>query len=136
MSKFSITKRTGGTLSEINLIPLVDLIFNLLIIFMIVAPMIHKGIEVKLPSSTVGESVSDHKHHIITITKESAIWFDSQETTLEQLPTHLQTVLPEEILYIRSDKAVPYGYVIDVITAIKQHGIRNVGLITNPIVKP
>jgi biopolymer transport protein TolR len=135
VSKFSITQRTGGTLSEINLIPLVDLIFNLLIIFMIVAPMIHKGIEVKLPSSAVGESVSDQKRHIITITKEGALWFDNQETTLEQLQSQLQKVLPDEILYIRADKSVPYGYVVDVITAIKANGIRNVGLVTNPVSK-
>jgi biopolymer transport protein TolR len=130
-----MTGKTRMILSEINMIPLVDLVFTLLIIFMIVAPMIHKGIEVQIPNSSIGESISDHKHHIITITKEGILWFDNQQITLEKLQGYLQNLSAKEIIYVRSDKNVPYGYVVDVITIIKENGIRNVGLITNPVAK-
>ena len=135
MSKFFTTKKTGVTLSEVNVIPLVDIVFTLLIIFMIMAPMIHKGIEVQVPESSVGETVPERTHHIITITKEGVLWFDNQEVVLEELQGYLQDVSSEDTIYIQSDKNVPYGYVVNIITAIKESGIRNVGLITNPGVK-
>ena len=135
MSKFFTTKKTGVTLSEVNVIPLVDIVFTLLIIFMIMAPMIHKGIEVQVPESSVGETVPERTHHIITLTKEGILWFDNQEVLLEELPGYLQDISSEDTIYVQSDKNVPYGHVVNVITAIKESGLRNVGLITNPAVK-
>lgn len=135
MSKFFTTKKTGVTLSEVNVIPLVDIVFTLLIIFMIMAPMIHKGIEVQVPESSVGETVPERTHHIITITKEGLLWFDNQEVLLEELQGYLQDVSSEDTIYVQSDRNVPYGHVITVITAIKETGLRNVGLITNPRAK-
>lgn len=135
MSKFFTTKKTGVTLSEVNVIPLVDIVFTLLIIFMIMAPMIHKGIEVQVPESSVGETVPERTHHIITITKEGFLWFDNQEVLLEELQGYLQDISSEDTIYVQSDRNVPYGHVITVITAIKENGLRNVGLITNPVTK-
>ena len=135
MPKFFTTKKTEGTLSEVNVIPLVDIVFTLLIIFMIMAPMIHKGIEVQVPESSVGETVPERTHHIITITKEGVLWFDNQEVLPEELQGHLQEISSDDTIYVQSDKNVPYGHVVDVITAIKESGIRNVGLITNPVAK-
>lgn len=135
ISKFFNTKKTGVTLSEVNVIPLVDIVFTLLIIFMIMAPMIHKGIEVQVPETSVGETVPERDQHIVTITREGMLWFDDQEISLEELPGYLQNVSPEEILYIQSDKNVLYGHVVDVIALIKDNGIRNVGLVTNPVRK-
>jgi len=135
VSKFFTTKKTGITLSEVNVIPLVDIVFTLLIIFMILAPMIHKGIEVQVPDSSVGETVPERSNHIITITKEGVLWFDNQEILQEDLHDHLQDVSSEETIFVQSDKNVPYGHVVDIITAIKENGIRNVGLVTNPVAK-
>ena len=135
MAKFFTKKKVGITLSEINVIPLVDLMCTLLIIFMIVSPMLHKGIAVQIPNSSVGEAVPEHNYHIVTLTQEGKLWYDDQETTLENLPGHLQNISAEETIYVRSDKNVPYGQVVDVITAIKENGIRSVGLVTNPVEK-
>ncbi len=132
MPKFFVTKKTGPTLSEVNVIPLVDIVFTLLIIFMIVAPVIHKGIEVQVPESSVGENVSDQNHHIVSITQEGNIWFDNQETTLENLQSHVREMSSDETIYVQADKTIPYGTVVDVITEIKEGGIRHVGLVTNP----
>lgn len=132
MNKFFATKKNIGTLSEVNVIPLVDIVFTLLIIFMIIAPMIHKGIEVQVPDSSVGNMMPDHEYHIVSISQQGNLWFDSQSVTLETLQEHLQGLAPEETLYIQSDERVPYGQVVRVLTYIKEYGIQRVGLVTTP----
>ena len=97
--------------------------------------MIHKGIEVQIPESSVGETVPERTHHIITLTKEGILWFDNQEVLPGELQGYLQDISSEDTIYVQSDKNVPYGHVVNVITAIKEGGIRNVGLITNPVAK-
>lgn len=132
MPKFFGDKKTAMSLAEVNVIPLVDIVFTLLIIFMIMAPVIHKGIEVRVPDSSVGETVPERNHHIVSITQEGNVWFDDQEIPLENLKTHLQELSSEETIYVQADKTISYGMVVDVITEIKEGGIRNVGLVTNP----
>lgn len=132
MSKFFTNKKTTQTLAEINMIPLVDIVFNLLIIFMILAPMIHKGVEVQVPESSAGESLSKQNQHIVSITREGRLWFDDQETSLEHLQEHLQTIAPDDTIYVQSDKSVPYGQVVEVISQIKENGLQKVGLVTVP----
>ncbi len=119
-------------MSEVNVIPLVDIVFTLLIIFMIIAPMIHKGIEVQVPESSVGSMMPDHEYHIVSITQEGDVWFDNQTVTLETIQEQLSALSPEETLYIQSDARVPYGRVVTVLTYLKEHGFQRVGLITTP----
>lgn len=132
MAKPFRIKRPEGTLSEINVVPLIDVVFNLLIIFMILAPVIHKGIEVSVPESAVGESSVAPKQHVVTVTKEGAIWFDDHETTLEALRQQADSVEKADTVYVQSDKDVSYGMVVDVISTLKEGGIQNVGLVTRP----
>lgn len=131
-SKFFTKKKSFGTLSEVNVIPLVDIVFTLLIIFMILAPMIHKGIEVQVPESAVGETVANQEEHIVSINREGNIWFDDQEVSIETLQAQLQTFSGEDTIYVQADKDVPYGTVVEVISEIKENGIQNVGLVTSP----
>ena len=132
MKAFFNTKKPIGTLSEVNVIPLVDIVFTLLIIFMIIAPMIHKGIEVQVPDSSVGSMMPDHEYHIVSITHEGNLWFDNQNVTIETLQEHLQSLSQAETLYIQSDARVPYGQVVTVLTHLKEQGFQRVGLITTP----
>lgn len=132
MPKFFTNKKSVTTLAEVNVIPLVDIVFTLLIIFMILAPMIHKGIEVQVPESAAGESVSQQNQHIVSITAEGRIWFDDQETPLEQLQERLQNIAADETIYVQSDQSVSYGRVVEVISEIKEQGIQKVGLVTAP----
>ncbi len=125
-------KRPEGTLSEINVVPLVDVVFNLLIIFMILAPAIHKGVDVQVPESAVGESSVAPKQHVVTITKDGVLWFDDQEATLDTLRQQAGSLEKTETIYVQSDKDISYGMVMDVISALKESGIRNVGLVTKP----
>ena len=131
-SRFFSHKKNFGTLSEVNVIPLVDIVFTLLIIFMILAPMIHKGIEVQVPESAVGETVVEQEQHIVSINREGQIWFDDREVSSEELQAELQSFSEEDTMYVQADKDVPYGTVVAVISDIKENGIRNVGLVTSP----
>ncbi len=131
-SKFFTHKKSLATLSEVNVIPLVDIVFTLLIIFMILAPMIHKGIEVQVPESSVGETVSDQEQHIVSINRDGQIWFDDREVFPEEIQTQLQAFSEDDTIYVQADKGVPYGVVVDLISEIKESGIRNVGLVTSP----
>ena len=99
---------------------------------MILAPVIHKGIDVQVPESPAGETIHEEKQHIISITKEGALWFDDQEISLETLQDSLQHVAENDTVYVKSDKTIPYGTVVDVISTIKEHGIHQVGLVTIP----
>ncbi len=132
MSKFFVTKKTAMTLSEVNVIPLVDIVFTLLIIFMIMAPVIHKGIEVQTPDSAVGETITEHDRHIVSITEEGAVWFDDHEISLETLKTRVQELPPDEPVYVQADTTISYGMVVEVISELKEGGIHNVGLVTRP----
>ncbi|PIE34358.1 hypothetical protein CSA56_08225 [candidate division KSB3 bacterium] len=132
MSKVFTSKKTHVTLSEVNVIPLVDIVFTLLIIFMILAPVIHKGIDVQVPESSTGEAIQDKEQYIVSITKEGTIWFNEQEISLETLPDSLQHVTEHDTIYVQSDTTIPYGTVVEVISAIKEQGIRQVGLVTTP----
>lgn len=125
-------KKHIGTLAEVNLIPMMDLVFTLLIIFMILAPMLHKGIEVQLPESSVGSTMPDHEYHIVSITQEGDLWFDNQSVTFEMLQEQLQRLSQEETLYIQSDGRVPYGQVVTVLAYLKEQGFQRVGLVTAP----
>lgn len=109
-----------------------DLVFTLLIIFMILAPMIHKGIEVQLPESSAGSVMPDHEYHLVSITQEGTLWFDNQIFTLETFQEQLQRLSQDETLYIQSDARVPYGQVVTVLTYFKEHGFQRVGLVTTP----
>ena len=128
-----MTRKTIGTLSEVNVIPLVDIVFTLLIIFMIIAPMIHKGVEVRVPESSVGDILPEHNYHIVSITREGNLWFDNQEVSLETLQEQIKTLSSEDTVYIQADSTVMYGNVVEVITRIKDRGIQRVGLVTTPV---
>lgn len=132
MAKPFRMKRPEGTLSEINVVPLMDVVFNLLIIFMILAPVIHKGVVVQVPESAVGESSVEPKQHVVTITKEGVLWFDDQETSLDTLHKQIGAMEKTDTIYVQSDKEIAYGMVIEVISVLKEGGIRNVGLVTRP----
>lgn len=133
MAKFFTAKKSIGTLSEINLTSLIDVVFNLLIIFMIITPLVHKGIDVQVPDSSVGEVSPEETSHIVSITKQGTIWFDDRQITFDQLAGYVQGLPAEETIYVQADKHISYGTVIDVISAVKKQGIRRVGLVTNPV---
>ena len=125
-------KKSYPLLADINVTNLVDVVLVLLIIFMIAAPMLQSGIEVNLPKTSaatkeLGEGI------LVSINKEGKIFIDDKPITLSRFANKLSQVKRAKratIVYLRADKVVPYGLVIEVVGKIKSQGIENVGLVT------
>lgn len=127
-------KKEHITLAEVNIIPLVDVVFVLLIIFMVTAPMMHRGIDVQLPQTGVGIT-GPEENLVVTIGHDSQIYLNDRQVALENLQDLLKNLTlskPEETIYLRSDQSVPYGLVVNTIAKIKEAGIQKVGLVTRP----
>lgn len=124
--------RDRRMLSEINVTPLVDVTLVLLIIFMVTTPMLQRGTDVQLPTAQASQ-VKEEDRITLTVTSESRILVNNEEVPREQLESRLRSLTgpgKERVLYLRGDARVPYGFVIDVMDAIKSSGIETVGMIT------
>lgn len=120
-----------SALSEINMIPLIDIMLVLLIIFMITAPIMHSGIEVNLPRAETRASPAEERM-IITITKDRRIYIENNPVTLQNVEDRLREYFygkERKVAFIKGDRDVPYGFVISVIDRVKKAGAENVGLI-------
>jgi biopolymer transport protein TolR len=122
-------------LAEINVTPLVDVVLVLLIIFMVTAPMLQMGIDVNLPrvkAKTI--NVSEEKL-VLTINGKQEIYLNEFKTTLPDLSTKLESIFKTRVdreLFMRADKEVPYGYVVQVMSEVRKAGIDKLGMITEP----
>jgi biopolymer transport protein TolR len=125
--------RLSSSLSEINVTPLVDVMLVLLIIFMVTAPMMQTGIEVNLPAAETRSNPSSGGL-IITISKERYIYMENQVINILLLESRVKNYFvgkQKKIVFIKADKDVPYGYVIDVMDVLKKAGIETVGMIVD-----
>ena len=124
-------KSRYSSMSDINVTNLVDVTMVLLIIFMLTAPFIQAGIKVKLPKakSTV---IKETEAVIISVNEEGDIFINNQKVEEGQLGDALMTlkVAGEDRVFVRADKDVAYGVVMNVIGEVKSVGINDVGMIT------
>lgn len=122
-------------LSEINIINLVDVCLVLLIIFMLTAPFLQGGVEIELPK-TRSEGKDTREGMVVSVTADRRIFIEDSKLDFEDLPPELARryrAEPGAPVYLRADKSVPYGIVVEVITEIKQAGFTNLGLVTEPL---
>jgi len=123
-----------AVLADINVTPLVDVMLVLLIIFMITAPMLHQGVEVALPEAdaeNLPQRVEDPL--IVSINRDGIIYVQEEPIHPTQLIERLTPILEtrgDDSLYLKGDKELPYGTVMEVLDVLHQGGIRNVGLVT------
>ena len=128
-------KRDYPALYDINVTNLVDVVLVLLIIFMITAPMLQSGIDINLPK-TVASQKDLGEGIVVTITKERNIFVDDKITRLnrfEQRLADLKARKGAKAVYLRADDKVPYGFVVEVMSKIKEMGITNLGLVIEPV---
>ena len=121
-------------LPEIMLTPMIDTFCVLLIIFIIAAPMAHNDIKVELPQGKTKE-VAGAQEFVVSINKENKIFFNSYPIQRSELISSVQREIAskEEIpIYVRADKAIPYGKVIEIVDELKRAGIHYVALSTQP----
>ncbi|MGE5343562.1 MAG: ExbD/TolR family protein [Candidatus Omnitrophota bacterium] len=121
-------------LSEINVTPLVDVMLVLLIIFMVTAPMMQSGIQVNLPAAET-QSTPSSGGLVLTVTKDHYIYMGDQIVNIFLLESRIKNYFVGEdkkkIVFIKADKSVDYGYIIDVMDILKKSGIETVGMIVD-----
>jgi biopolymer transport protein TolR len=127
------------TLSEINVTPLVDVMLVLLIIFMVTAPLIQQGVEVNLPDARAKPVKAEEQKLVLSIKADRSLWLGTSEDAaripLDALEEKLRAnvrVQKDKEVYLMADKALPYGYVVDVMATLQRAGVTNMGMITNP----
>jgi len=122
-------------MSEINVTPFVDVMLVLLIIFMVTAPMMVQGVDVDLPKATSKALKGAENRLIISVDEESKVYINEQVVSVEFLTKKLGAILEnfdEKNVYLRADKKVSYGIVVNVISKIKKAGVDSLGMITLP----
>jgi len=128
-------QKTQVALSEINVTPLVDVMLVLLIVFMISAPLMQQGVQVDLPKANA-ESLSEVPDQIVlVVNKARQIKMNGTSVVQGGLRTKLAAIAkakPEVQVFIQSDRAVPYGFIAQVMAEVKQAKITRVGLVTEP----
>jgi len=126
----------AGMNSEINVTPLVDVCLVLLIIFMVVTPMLQKGVPVNLPVTEEPEKTPDsEKQLLISVKADGSVYLGSTVVRKEQVQSELETLhqrTPDREIAVKGDKLVKYGAVLDVLKALREVGFNNVGLIAQP----
>jgi len=124
-----------GFLSEINVTPFVDVMLVLLIIFMVTAPMMTQGLDVDLPKTkTVTNLPQNSENMVLTIKKDSSLHLDKYDVSLDDLPSQVQRLVTDQkkLLFLRADKEVPYGVVVQVMGVLKGAGVDKIGMVAEP----
>ena len=124
-------------MSEINVTPFVDVMLVLLIIFMVTAPMMMQGLNVDLPEASAKPLDSEKEHLIITIDKDHQVHINEYQVALDSLSARLIKILQsrgDREVYLKADKNIPYGIVVQVMAEIKGAGVEQLGMITEPAV--
>ena len=127
------------TLTEINVTPLVDVMLVLLIIFMVTAPLIQQGVEVKLPEARAKAIDAQEQKLVLSIRADRTIHLgtgdDAARIPYAELEDRLKAnarAMKDRELYLMADRSLPYGYVVEVMATVQRAGIVNMGMITNP----
>src|SRR5215208_4970179 len=127
------------SLTEINVTPLVDVMLVLLIIFMVTAPLIQQGVEVKLPEAHAKAIDAEEQKLVLSIRADRAIFLgageDAARIPYERLEEKLRAnvrAMKERELYLMADRTLPYGFVVEVMATVQRAGVVNLGMITNP----
>jgi len=130
------TRRRGRhrrLMAEINVTPFVDVMLVLLVVFMITAPLLTVGVPVDLPKTRASEIRGEDEPIAVSIDAEGKIYLQDTEITLDDLAPRLRAVTmerPETRIFVRGDRAIPYGQVMAVMGVLNAAGFRNVALIT------
>ena len=140
------TNNGGGrtVLSEINVTPFVDVMLVLLVIFMVTTPILYQGVDVNLPKtdSRPMPVLDRERKVVVTLNSDGAIFIEKEEYSLSDLRIEIRKLMSEkgkdvreEDVFLRADRSVPYGTVVEVMSEIRNAGVTKLGLITEPVPK-
>ena len=133
---FSAKGRTQTALAEINITPLVDVVLVLLLIFMLTAPVLQSGVDVAIPKTRSVNQLTEERM-VVTIDREQNVFLQDKPVNVNQLPSLLKVPrnadASKRIIYLRADERVPFGAFASVMDAVKQAGITNISIVTQPL---
>ena len=136
MAMSSSSGPQSGTLSDINVTPLVDVMLVLLIVFMVTAPMLQTGVEVNLPDAKAQTIKDEEGLLIITMTKDKRVFVGKMEVPKDQVEANLKAndkLQRDKEAYIHADQDLPYGEVVKIMSVMKLAGAQTLGFITDPL---
>jgi biopolymer transport protein TolR len=123
-------------ISQINITPLVDVMLVLLVIFMVTAPILQQGVNVDLPQVSSGPLEGTDEQLVVSVTSEGRVLLNDRPMKEDELRQRLAAIVqtrPDRAVYLRADKNVPYGTVVEVMAAVQNAGIRKLGMVTEPL---
>jgi biopolymer transport protein TolR len=131
------TRKPRSLMADINVTPFVDVMLVLLVIFMVTAPMMMQGVDVKLPQVQTPAIESKEERLIVTITGDRKIFINEYEVNLGDLVPKLEAIYANPAagrdkagVFLRADEGLPYGFVMEVMGKIRQAGIEEIGMVT------
>lgn len=127
-------RRLGAPLAEINIIPLVDVVLVLLLIFMLTAPMMYQGIDVNLPK-TSSRPTAVEERMVLTVTKDQRLFLNQRQVGTAALEGVLREAFKDrsdKTLYLKADAGLPYGTVVETMDRVRRAGIEKLGMVTEP----
>jgi biopolymer transport protein TolR len=125
----------GGTISNINVTPLVDVMLVLLVIFMVTAPILQQGVNINLPKVKAAALTGEEQQLVVAVNRQGEVYLNDTPTTLPELGPKLQAILklrPDRQVFLRADQNVKYGEVMRVIATVKGAGVERLGMVTEP----
>jgi biopolymer transport protein TolR len=130
-----LQRETGSTLSEINMVPFIDVVLVLLIIFMITAPILQSGIDVDVPKTKTVKELTEVRM-VITIDRSQRVYLNDQPVNIHDIGQKVvaQSRDPKhQAVYVRCDATVPFGSWATVVDTLRQAGVQNVSVVTQPL---
>lgn len=128
----SFERRERHIIRELNLVPLIDVLLTILFFYMIVSPMMSRGLDVNLPKSEAN-TVKPEDRIVLTVTKAQEIFVEKERIDISRLGAVLDSIRKTKPLinvYLRADRDAPYGAVVQVMDVVKRAGIDRLGMVT------
>ena len=128
------TRGVGATLAEINIVPLVDVVLVLLLIFMLTAPMMYRGIDVNLPKSS-GKPTAVEERVVLTLTRDRGFYLNDRPVATGGLEAQLRSIFQnrtDKVLYLKADAGLAYGQVVETMDRVRRAGVERLGMVTEP----
>lgn len=129
-----VGKTTHTSLSEINMVPFVDVVLVLLIIFMITAPILQSGIEIDVPKTKTMKDVNQDRI-VVSIDKSQRVYLGNDPINIHQLGPKIKSQLKDtkQSVFLRCDEKVPFGIFASVVDTLRVSGINNISIVTEPL---
>lgn len=127
-----LQRRTGHIIRELNLVPLIDVLLVVLFFYMIISPMMSRGLDVNLPKSE-SNTVKPEDRVVLTVTRGQELFVEKERVNIAKLKEVLGSIRkskPQVNVYLRADRDAPYGAVVQVMDVVKRAGIDKLGMVT------